>query len=324
MSRRKIKNRTGLERIEGIPVHSACVGFICLKCSRLNLINVGNNLLDPQTTFEKAEWQCKKCGYLHSRNSDLPFNQWPQEFTNHKSVRAERFWLGFFRIATEQPASYWKQCNTCGRILPFGAFSKHSGWGPLERQMECRSCKGAINAELNPRRTKQQLHEGSVRRRVADLLLEGENQTISPDELFARFGGKCFKTKKTLNISDRRSWAIDHILPSKYLYPLTRENAALLSTEANNNKRDRWPSDFYTNNELIELSKLTGADLGLLASRTSIVNPNVDVDACVTRFLSVRERSDLAKRVKELKELLKEYALVGRLSPSNKKILGFK
>jgi hypothetical protein len=323
MARRKTKNRTGLDRIEGIRVHNAWVGFVCLNCSELNVLDIGTKLLDPQATFETAEWPCKKCGYLHNRNSDLPFNNWPDEFTGHKSVRAAGFWLGFFRIATEHPESYWKQCNACGRILPFGAFSKHAGWGVLERQMECRSCKGAINAVLNPRRTRQQLHESSARRRIADLLLEGENERLSLENLFVRFGHKCFKTKKPLKIGDRKSWAIDHILPSKFLYPLSIENAALLSTEANNAKRDRWPSKFYTNNELIELSKLTGADLNLLASRTPVVNPNIDVNACVSRFLKVREHANLAKRLRDLKKLLAANNLVGKLSKENMKMLGF-
>ena len=100
--------------------------------------------------------------------------------------------------------------------MPFAAFSKHSGWGPLERQMECRSCKGAINAVLNPKRTKEQLHEASVSRRIADLLLEGENETINIVDLFKRFGSRCFKTKQRLDIKKRDTWAIDHILPSRW------------------------------------------------------------------------------------------------------------
>ena len=103
--------------------------------------------------------------------------------------------------------------------------------------MECRSCKGAINAILNPKRTKQQLHESSVRRRIADLFLEGENETIDIQDLFERFESKCFKTKKPLDINKRKTWAIDHILPSKYLYPLKKENAALLSKSANETER---------------------------------------------------------------------------------------
>jgi len=230
--------------------------------------------------------------------------------------------MGFFRIATEHAESYWKQCNTCGRILPFQAFSKHTGWGALQRQMECRSCKGAINAVLNVLRTPEQLHESAVRRRVAELLLKDEDQRIDQEALFRRFAGKCFKTNRSLDIRERGTWAIDHILPSQYLYPLSVENAALLSREANNAKAGRWPSHFYTNNELIELSRITGADLNLLASREPIINRNIDVDACVTRYLKVRERSNLTKRLAELRKLLSDYALVDQLSAQNRRILG--
>ncbi|MFH0898593.1 MAG: hypothetical protein V1855_03365 [bacterium] len=323
MGRRKTKNITGLARIEGIPYHDAWVGFICLSCGALNNICIGPHLLAPKNTYETAKWKCSQCGYLHSQNSDLPFENWSEDFTVAESIKAQRFWEAFFRIATEHSESYWKQCNACGRILPFSAFSKHSGWGPLERQMECRSCKGAINAVLNPKRTKEQLHESSVRRRIADLLLEGENATINIADLFKRFGSRCFKTKQPLDIKKRDTWVIDHILPSRWLYPLTKENAALLSTEANNNKRDKWPSEFYTNNEVIELAKITGADLGLLCSKTPIINDDINVDKCVDRYLQVREKSHLPKRINELKKILRDYHLVNKLSPKNKKMLAF-
>jgi hypothetical protein len=324
VTRRKTKNRTGLARIEGISVHNVWVGFVCLKCRALTTIDIGAKLIDPQWAFETANWSCQKCGYVHSKDSDLPFKDWPPEFTNHKSLKAERFWLGFFRIATEHSESYWKQCNACGRVLPFNAFSKHSDWGALERQMECRSCKGAINAVLNIVRTKQQLHEASAKRRVADLLLEGETKSLDLKDLFRRFESKCFKCTKALDFKRRGSWAVDHILPSKFLYPLIRENAALLCTSCNNGKHDRWPSQYYSNNELIGLSRITGADLSLLANPTLVVNTNVNVDACVSRYLQVREKSNLKKRLTELKKLLVEYELAGKLSASNKKMLGFK
>ena len=323
MTRRKTKNRTGLSRIEGISPHDVWVGFICLNCNELNNLKIGNSLIDPITAYGTADWSCSKCKYVHSKKSDLPFKNWNNDFKIAKSLKAQRFWEAFFRIATENPEAYWKQCNTCGRILPFAAFSKHVGWGPLERQMECRGCKGAINAALNPKRTKQQLHESSVRRRIADLFVEGENEKIDIKNLFKIFEGKCFKTGVKLDIKKRASYEIDHILPSKWLYPLTKENACLLSTNANNNKRGKWPSEFYTNNELIKLAKITGADLSLISSRTPILNTNINVNKCVERYLQVRERSHLAKRIKELKKILIDYNLVGKLSVTNKKLLGF-
>ncbi|KAF0134460.1 MAG: hypothetical protein FD145_685 [Candidatus Saganbacteria bacterium] len=326
MPRRKTKNLTGLKRLKGIgkSVHQAWIGFVCLKCKNMNVFPVGLSMLSPQETYEGAQWKCSKCNFVHSKAYDLPFSTWPKEFIKSDSIKAQRFWQAFFRISTEHAESYWKQCNTCERILPFRAFDKHKGWGPLERQMECRSCKGAINAKLNPKRTKQQLFESSVKRRVADLLLKGVNQSIDIKELFRKFGRKCFKTGKVLDIKKRSTWAIDHILPSKWLYPLTTENAALLSREANNNKRDKWPNEYYTNNELIDLARITGADLSLLASKTPIINPNINVDLCVSRYLQVRERSNLKKRINELKQLLGSYKLTGKLSSKNKKLLGYR
>ena len=322
MTRRKTVNVTGLPRIEGIPYHDAWVGFICLSCKTLNNINVGTKLLDPIDAYNSCEWECSNCGYIHSKDSDLPFENWSEDFTVAESIKAQRFWLAFFRITTENAEAYWKQCNVCGRILPFAAFSMHVGWGPLKRQMECRSCKGAINAVLNPKRTKQQLHESSVRRRIADLLVEGENERIDIEELFKRFDSKCFKTGTKLDINKRSSYGIDHILPSKWLYPLKRENACLLSVDANSNKKGKWPSEYYTNNELIELAKITGADLSLLSSKEPIINTDINVNNCVDRYLQVRERSHLPRRINELKKIISDYNLIDDLSDENKRLLG--
>lgn len=199
MARRKTKNITGISRVPGIPYHDAWVGYKCVNCKEMNYVLIGQELLTPKTGVDDCVWKCDHCGYVHSKESDLPFDNWEEEYIDSESGTALRFWKGFFRIATEHSESYWKQCNVCSRILPFHAFSKHTGWGPLERQMECRSCKGAINAVLNPKRTKEQLHESSIRRRIADLFLEDENETINIENLFKKFENKCFKTKKPLD-----------------------------------------------------------------------------------------------------------------------------
>jgi len=323
MARRKSQNVTGISRIEGIDPFSAWVGFTCLKCGELVAVKIGNKLIAPSEAYEKARWPCHSCGYVHHSRANLPpWKNWPAEHRRANSLPTQRFWQGFFRICTENAAAYWKRCNVCSRIQPFQAFSRHVGWGPLALQMECRSCKGAINAVLNPKRTKEQLHESALRRRVADLLMEGENQKLPFAALFERFGHRCFKTGVRLDINARSTWAVDHILPSRYLYPLTTTNACLLSREANQNKKARWPSEFFTNAELIKLAEITGADLRLLASPTPIVNDNIDVDRCVTRFLSVRQNTRLADRIDELRAILKEYNLVKRLSLKNRRMLG--
>lgn len=324
MARRKSVNITGISRVEGIPYHDAWVAYKCVNCQEMNYVQIGQKLFTPAIAIENCVWKCEHCGFVHSKESDLPFDNWEEEYNSADSTTALRFWEGFFRMATEHPESYWKQCNVCTRILPYNAFSKHVGWGPLEKQMECRSCKGAINAVLNPKRSKEQLHESAVRRRIADLFLEDINQPIDFKELFGRFEHRCFKTKAPLDINKRDTWAIDHILPSKYLYPLTINNAALLSKGANDNKRDMWPSKFYDNNELIELARITGANLELISHKLPIMNHNIDVNKGVERYLQVRERSDLPKRIKEIKKILQVYELVTNLSKENRELLGFK
>jgi len=323
MARRKTVNETGIERLAGVNAFDAWIGFVCINCKHQNHVSIGQILTSPAEAYDTANWTCEHCGYAHSKDSILPFKNWPLAFTLPGSLPAQRFWRGFFRTCTEYPSSYYKQCNSCGRILPFAAFSRHRKWGPLELQMECRACKGGVNAKLNPLRTAQQLHESSVRRRVADLLLQGINTPVDIDALFERFGSKCFKCGQTLDQADRRTWEIDHILPSRYLFPLRIENAALLCKGCNNSKHGRWPSQFYTNSELIGLSKITGADLTLLAAAAPVVNHDIDVNAGVARYLKVRERSNLAKRIEELKALLDDYDLVKDLSPENLQLLGF-
>lgn len=333
MTRRVTTNRTNIPRISGVPFNEAWVHFVCVRCSAPNVVRIGKELLTPEGAYETQEWKCALCDFPHSKFSSLPrrglrgkilpFSRWNPAITKAGSLATQRFWKAFFTTSTEIAESYWKQCGTCGRVLPFRAFSRHTKWGPLEKQMECRDCKAVINTDLNPKRTKEQLHESSVRRRTADLLLKGVNERLDNKDLFQRFGGKCFKTDKPVDINNRKSWAIDHILPSKWLYPLTRENAALLSKGANDNKNDRWPSEFYTNEELKRLAKITGANLELIARKKPAVNPNIDVDACVTRMLTVRGATDLTKRIKELKKLLEGYNLVPQLSVQNKKLLGY-
>lgn len=333
MVRRESKNTTNIKRIPGIQVHGAFVSFICIRCSQINFLSIGDKLLNPAEAYETESWKCKNCQFVHSKSSplplkdlkgkELPFGNWDEEITKENSLAAQRFWKSFFTAATESKEVYWKQCNTCGRILPARAFSGHVGWGPLEKQMECRSCKAVINTNLNPKRTKEQLHESAAKRRTADLLLKGANERLNLNELFIRFESKCFKTGKVLDINDRESWAIDHTLPSRWLYPLSIKNATLLSTEANNNKRDKWPSEFYTNEQLKNLAIITGADLELISQKQPIINTDIDVDACVTRVLTVRGATDITKRIKDLKKLIEDYELVNSLSEQNKKILGY-
>lgn len=332
MPRREIVNTTQLPRIEGAGANNAWVTYVCIKCNLTNHENVGDRLLSEQEALESASWECSRCGFVHSSKSGLPMEGVNGEllpFANWASGQGlpgepyvDGFWRAFFRSSVANKEYYWKRCNMCGRILPESDFARHVGWGPLEKQMECKSCKGAINSLLNPLRTQQQLHESSARRRAAELLMKGEDERVDIDELFLRFDSRCFKTGVVLDKNDRTSWAVDHILPSRWLYPLSVKNAALLSTHANGTKSDRWPSEFYNNQELIHLAQLTGADLGLISSKEPILNSNIDVDAAVSRLLTVRGETNLSRRVSDIRNLLDDYGLIDQLSDANKRLLG--
>lgn len=322
--RRDTINSTGINRIAGVNTNQAWIIYTCVKCHSTNFVPI-DKLIEPKDAYENCKWECPHCGFVHAKDSQLPesLTNWNKNLRQPQSLTVQRFWNAFFTIATENPQAYWKQCNMCGRILPNSAFSKHVGWGLLEKQLECRACKGAINAVLNEKRTAEQLHEGGINRRIGDLLssVARGDQKIDIEDLFRRFNSRCFKTGKVLDINNRDEWNIDHILPSKYFYPLTKENAALLSKEANSNKRDRWPSQYYSPKELIELSKITGADLNLLASPTPIPNRDIDVNLAIEKYLNVRNSTNLMKRIEEIKKVIVDNGLVDLVNEDNKKRL---
>lgn len=56
---------------------------------------------------------------------------------------------------------------------------------------------------------------------------------------------------------------------------------------------------FLYNNELIELAKITGADLTLISSKDPIINTRINVNKCVERYLQVREKPHLPKRIND-------------------------
>ena len=326
MARRKTVNRNGISRIqiEG-SFNDAYVSYICVQCGKQNFVNVGQELISKEE-INSCMWECEHCGFIHSVDSPLPssWKHWQSEYLEEDTPTATAFWTSFFRQATLHPEYYWKRCNVCGRVLPSADFAKHTDWGPLEKQMECRSCKAAINAIGNPRRTTEQHRESAVRRRIADMFVAEENERIDIADLFKRFSSKCFKTDVPLDINAPETWHIDHIMPSKYLWPLTVRNAALLSRDANENKKAVWPSQFYSPQKLVELSRITGADLALLSSPEPILNHNIDVNKGVDKYLNVRNSNDeLPKRVAEIRKVLEVYHLIDRLDEKHKKMLGY-
>ena len=96
-------------------------------------------------------------------------------------------------------------------------------------QLECRFCKKfEVNAAHNPRRTAAQMKEDGARRRGFELLLTalyGESDSLLyrkrtggrelVDDVYKRFGGRCFKCGVKLEPKEMR---LDHTRPLALLW----------------------------------------------------------------------------------------------------------
>jgi len=150
-------------------------------------------------------------------------------------------------------------------------------------QLECRFCKKfEVNAAHNPKRSAAQMKEDGARRRALELLIEalylstpqllyrsktgGRELT---DDVWEKFGGHCFKCGARLK--SKNTMHLDHTRPLKLLWPLDGTATALCGS-CNSEKRDRPPVEYYTDEQLIELSKISGCPIVELRSPA----PNIE------------------------------------------------
>lgn len=197
-------------------------------------------------------------------------------------------------ITAVAKGSLWKFCRVCEQLQPLQNFDVHrrtrSG-----RQYECKSCKRIINAELNPKRTRDQHREASERRRLYGTLA-GESR-VAEKEVYERFGRRCFNCGSELALGTGR---LDHTLPARYLWPLSL-GPTLLCADCNGAKAERWPSEFYMRDpetvdraKLQQLSYLTGIPYEDLAGPPKL-NPAAihrilnDVDTFLVRWIRYPE-----------------------------------
>lgn len=162
------------------------------------------------------------------------------------------------------------------RHASFGRLRNTDGGGEILKldygfQLECRFCKKfEVNAAHNPQRSSAQMKEDGARRRAFELLLaelyEGtpqlryrhQNNSELADDVWNRFGHACFNCGATLRSA--RQMNLDHTRPLAFLWPLDGTATALCKS-CNSLKRDRSPHDFYTADQLIQLSRITGIPL---------------------------------------------------------------
>lgn len=144
-------------------------------------------------------------------------------------------------------------------------------------QLECKACKKFfVNAPLNPQRNPQQFKEDGLRRRAIEVLVnallernlihfEFEHRTKKEfsEYIWRKFDCRCFKCNKKLPLDEMH---LDHTMPLAYLYRLD-ETATCLCGTHNSQKSDHFPTDFYTKEELVRLSKITGLSIEMLTYR---------------------------------------------------------
>ena len=144
-------------------------------------------------------------------------------------------------------------------------------------QLECKACKKFfVNAPLNPQRNAQQFKEDGLRRRAIEVLInnlldrnlvhfEFEKRTKKEFSkyIWEKFDKKCFKCGTKSDPIDLSEMALDHTMPLAYLYRLD-ETATCLCSSHNSQKSDHFPVDYYSEEELVRLSKITGLSLETL------------------------------------------------------------
>lgn len=144
-------------------------------------------------------------------------------------------------------------------------------------QLECKACKKFfVNAPLNPQRNAQQFKEDGLRRRAIEVLVnsllkrnlihfEFERRTKKEFSryIWEKFDKRCFKCGPDSDPIALGDMALDHTMPLAYLYRLD-ETATCLCSSHNSQKSDHFPVDYYSEEELVRLSTITGLSLNQL------------------------------------------------------------
>ena len=166
-----------------------------------------------------------------------------------------------------------KYCRTCTELLPLDDFALHRTKAKSGYQWECKDCKNVYNNHPdagNVKRTSEQFRESAMYARMRGLIVKSEN--LNHEEIFERFDSRCFNCDQELDIEDSDQYDIDHTLPVSLWWPLTNEDATLLCSSryegfegCNNSKHAKWPGEFYDEDQLRELSDLTGIDYDILS-----------------------------------------------------------
>jgi hypothetical protein len=211
--------------------------------------------------------KCPECGFLHFSGGTLElFNYTLIEKKSGKPLKD-----GPFSASHDvylDSAEGVKYCLNCYTMQPLTNFHHHRTRVNTGRQGECQMCKRVYNDLKNDSRLSEQHREAQETRRLLTAL-SGESNIGNISELLERFEYACFNCGRALDTQPggEGGYYLDHTLPVSWLWPLDH-GPTVLCRGCNGEKRDRWPSEFYEeDDELRVLSTRTGIPYELLSSR---------------------------------------------------------
>lgn len=250
------------------------IGFNCLNPNCKNIIfQEKNKIYNDNTIKETWKITCDECGFEHTSDGKTKlFDYSLDRLLGNNNLDNlsqdvdiwESLETGTFTINHQtyiESSIDFKYCVLCCSLQPVTNFGKHAS-RKTKRQGECIICKNTYNSFKNRTRTSDQMNESSQKRRLFGIL--SQDTKIDHNRLIEKFNNQCFNCKDSFSKSKKPN--IDHTLPAKYLWSLSTENATLLCSECNGNKSDKWPNEFYSTQQLKELSILTGFSVKELTS----------------------------------------------------------
>lgn len=275
--------------------------FQCLNPYCTNTLIIENELIEDDYRFN-----CAECNYTYEHNGAQKFYTYSMDVLNEEYAVYESTEKGDFLILHDEyleEALEVKYCIVCNTIKPLDFFDNHRR-RKTKKQSECRMCKKEYNAIKNATRTSDQHRESGQSRRL--LIDVSGSHKVDSNEIYDRFQHSCFNCHVDLSeVDNPLDKPIDHTLPVYYLWPLSTETGTLLCRRCNGRKSGKWPSDFYSYEQLKSLSILTGIDLKLL-SGDPIYNPEAlkllqdseEVDRLLNKYANyLRELALLRNRL---------------------------